>query len=285
VIKDNYAQWGGGIADSGGKISECVITGNRAIGNGGGIVACGGPVSNCVICGNWSNNGGGTNNCWGNITNCTIVYNRAISDCGGVRFSDATVSNCIIWGNSDSNGVGESAQIDDEYLTPIEYCCIKGWTGSLPSVGNIADDPCFIDSGSWDANGTPFDVNDDFWVEGDYHLQSQTGRWDANSLRWTADANTSVCIDAGDPNSAWRGELWPNGKRINMGAYGGTAQASMSLSTAGSKADFNCDDVVDFTDLCMLTEVWLVEDVLLTEDINRNGFVDFADFAEFARCW
>ncbi len=39
---------------------------------------------------------------------------------------------------------------------------------------------------------------------------------------------TSPCIDAGDPNSDWTGETWPHGGRINMGAYGGTREASMS---------------------------------------------------------
>jgi hypothetical protein len=42
---------------------------------------------------------------------------------------------------------------------------------------------------------------------------------------------TSPCIDAGDPNSDWTGEIWPHGERINMGTYGGTQQASMSTQT------------------------------------------------------
>ena len=44
---------------------------------------------------------------------------------------------------------------------------------------------------------------------------------------------TSPCIDAGDPTADWTGELWPHGGRINMGAYGGTPEASMSLSIVG----------------------------------------------------
>ncbi|MHC4213457.1 MAG: hypothetical protein ACYSWP_08815, partial [Planctomycetota bacterium] len=49
---------------------------------------------------------------------------------------------------------------------------------------------------------------------------------------WVLDNVNSPCIDAGDPASDWTEELWPNGNRINMGAYGGTSQASMSLSDA-----------------------------------------------------
>jgi hypothetical protein len=59
------------------------------------------------------------------------------------------------------------------------------------------------------------------------------GRWDPNSGSWVKDDVTSPCIDAGDPNSDWSGENWPHGKWINMGAYGGTRQGSMSLETQG----------------------------------------------------
>ena len=41
---------------------------------------------------------------------------------------------------------------------------------------------------------------------------------------------TSPCIDGGDPTVDPLDEPKPNGNRINMGAYGGTAYASMSES-------------------------------------------------------
>ena len=47
-------------------------------------------------------------------------------------------------------------------------------------------------------------------------------------LLWTFDDVTSPCIDAGDPTMEPSAERAPNGERINMGAYGGTNQASMS---------------------------------------------------------
>ncbi|MHC4569214.1 MAG: MBL fold metallo-hydrolase, partial [Planctomycetota bacterium] len=54
------------------------------------------------------------------------------------------------------------------------------------------------------------------------------GRWDSNSQTWVQDEVTSPCIDAGDPNSPIGDEPDPNGGIINIGAYGGTWQASMS---------------------------------------------------------
>ena len=64
----------------------------------------------------------------------------------------------------------------------------------------------------------PEDHDDDFWVEGDYHLKSQAGRWDPYSQSWVQDEVTSPCIDTGDPNSNWGQEVWPHGGRVNMGA-------------------------------------------------------------------
>ena len=71
---------------------------------------------------------------------------------------------------------------------------------------------------------------------GDYHLKSQTGRWDPNSESWIVDDVTSPCIDSGDPNSPMSSEPFPNGGIINMGAYGGTAEASKSPSVIDAKS-------------------------------------------------
>jgi hypothetical protein len=62
-------------------------------------------------------------------------------------------------------------------------------------------------------------------------LKSQAGRWEAATGTWVIDDVTSPCIDAGDPNSPVGDEPQPNGERINMGAYGGTAEASKSSSS------------------------------------------------------
>jgi hypothetical protein len=70
-----------------------------------------------------------------------------------------------------------------------------------------------------------------------------------------------------------------------MGAFGGTPQASMSLSDVGNIADLDNDDFVDYNDLKLYSEKWLNQQVLLPEDLNRNGFIDFVDFAIFANNW
>ena len=81
----------------------------------------------------------------------------------------------------------------------------------VDGIGNTPKNPIFADTN-----------------KGDYHLQSKAGRWHPKRRRWIQDDVTSPCIDAGDPNIPFRWEPLPNGSRINMGAYGGTNEASKS---------------------------------------------------------
>jgi len=83
--------------------------------------------------------------------------------------------------------------------------------GASPGVGDISADPLFSDPGR------------------DFHLKSRWGRW--NGTEWVEDDTTSPCIDAGDPADDFSKEPQPNGGRINMGAYGNTAEASKSRGT------------------------------------------------------
>ena len=80
-------------------------------------------------------------------------------------------------------------------------------------------------------------------------------------------------------------ELWPHGKRINMGAYGGTPEASMSSSMVGNIADFSHNDCVGIEDLLLFIEKWLVQDVLLAEDMDLNNYVDLIDFSILSENW
>lgn len=288
VIRNNY---GSGLrcSISDPTVRNCTFTGNRAshiryYGDktlfGGGILFEGGDISviNCTFSGNVADVGGGI---------CSFGSYAYINN--------MTISNCIFRDN-DANDGPQIALIDykDYPLTVsvsysvvqggeaavfVDPCCMLNW-----GDGNLDIDPCFAETGFWHFNDTPEDFNDDFWVDGDYHLKSETGRWDPNSQTWIYDTNTSPCIDAGDPNSNWTPELWPHGKRINMGAYGGTPEASMSLSDAGNIADLNWDGSVGYADMIFIGK-WLYEGVLLAEDFDRNGFVNFTDVAIFADNW
>jgi len=63
---------------------------------------------------------------------------------------------------------------------------------------------------------------------GDYHLKTTApmGRFNSITGLWTNDTTYSRMIDAGNPATPYFTEPSPNGQRINIGAYGGTGQAS-----------------------------------------------------------
>jgi len=71
----------------------------------------------------------------------------------------------------------------------------------------------------------------------DFHLRSIGGRYDPttgllpdNPAAWVNDTLTSLGVDGGDPGDPVGDESSLNGGRVNIGAYGGTSEASRSLS-------------------------------------------------------
>ncbi|MHC4360988.1 MAG: right-handed parallel beta-helix repeat-containing protein, partial [Planctomycetota bacterium] len=256
------------------------------------------------------------------IQNCTIAGTKPyyLSNRYGIHIRDSSnnkiyVKNCILKnvtlpGDYEiyRESLGYPSSVTD---LDVSYSCIPAGPNSIYigdanyvnftyGPGNIESDPCFVREGYLNDNNTPTDSNDDFWVDGDYHLKSRYGCWmpsefvkmdakgdafldmtdfavladewgktsqkqidypyypylypylradldnsgkvDINDLMifcenylydydqgwWVTDDVTSPCIDAGDPATPLGDEPSPNGGIINMGAYGGTSQASKS---------------------------------------------------------
>jgi predicted outer membrane repeat protein len=299
LFSENTALCGGGaiLNESEGtpRITNCTFTGNVALGrgwgNGGAMLNdyCNPTVANCTFTANTGRYGGAIQNLQAEpvFTNCTFSGNTALSSGGAVHntyLSDVTFTNCTFAGNRAPAGSTIACYAHHrEHFSSIHVTNCIIWDGEnsirndgdsiitvtysdvqygYPGLGNIDIDPGFADSGYWDPNGAPEDADDDFWVDGDYHLKSQGGRWDAEEGRWTRDDVTSPCIDAGDPASPIGLEPFPNGGRINMGAYGGTAEASRSyfnkppceIIVAG---DINGDCIVNFGDFAFMALHWL----------------------------
>ncbi len=257
--------YGGGLFNyySNPTIKNCIFLANIANYGGGISNYYSSPIiTNCIFKGNFANNsGGGIHNYYSGATiiNCTFTENSTNTNGGGIYatgLGKTIINNCIFWDDNPQEIYGDPV---------LSFSDIKGgWAG----IGNINIDPLFADSNN-----------------GNYHLKSRTGRWDPNSKKWVFDGVHSPCIDAGDPNSNWTAELWPHGKRINMGAYGGTAQASMSLSKVGNIRDLNCDDLISWLDVLLLADKWNSSDAPLKQDINRNGIVDSNDLMFYYGNW
>jgi len=156
------------------------------------------------------------------ITNVTVVNNEFGIE--AYRDAEPRIGNSILWNNVSSDLYGCSAR----------YSCIQR---QADGAGNFADDPMFVDPNN-----------------GDYHLLSARGRyWPAHDV-WVLDDATSPCVDAGDPDGDFSREPRPNGGRLNLGAYGGTAFASMSEPPFS--LDLNEDGVVNEADLDLFVDLW-----------------------------
>lgn len=278
--------YGGGLNRCDGDIVGNAITDNHASSRGGGLYACHGKIGNNVVAGNAAGaSGGGLSDCAKSVYNNTIVGNRAGEKGGGLYNCTDSVYNNIIAFNRAGSGAGIYGSCDNSYNCFAANEPNNFGGGAVAAAGDFVADPRFVIDGYWDPNGTA-DEGDDFWVDGAYYLKSQVGRWDTISRTWVRDDLMSYCVDAGDPNSEWTGELWPHGRRANVGAHGGTAQASMSVSEAGHLTDLNNDDYwADHNDLVLLAEKWLCDQVPLAEDLDRNGITNSVDFSILARYW
>ncbi|MHC4641349.1 MAG: hypothetical protein ACYS32_06865 [Planctomycetota bacterium] len=275
---------GGGVFAPSGRLVGNIITNNITFGQGGdgstyisqggttkggdgtarggGVYAPGAILENNTIAGNTATGSGGMGYEYPG-DHFPELDGASISEGGGIYAdSNTVIKNSIVWGNL-------PAQLAGQDCNNVTYCDI-GDGVCIGGVGNTSSDPCFAN---------PYNC--------DYHLKSRTGRWDYNTKSWIYDAVTSPCIDSGDPNSDWTTELWPHGKRINMGAYGGTTEASMSESGIGYFANLNNDpnEDVNFDDLVVFVGNWCLEGIPLCGDFNRDGIVNFRDFSVFAEKW
>lgn len=252
----NGAYWqgvGGAISnyDSNPMLISCEFTANVAEASGGAIFneRSGPTVVNCIFTANTAEDsiGGGMDNDMScpALINCTFAANRALS---GVVLSfrqsqlnfepdlcRSFIFNCILWedGTQIWNGDGSTLGIAYSNVKNGQATIYDPYYAVDWGEGNIDVDPCFASPGYWIywngpdvvvAPSEPYSV----WVDGDYRLQSQAGRWDPTIGVWVQDEVTSPCIDAGDIGSPFVFEPLPNGGRINMGAYGGTSEASKS---------------------------------------------------------
>jgi len=293
AFTDNSARWGGAIYAA----ADLTLVNCRFVGNSGGFVA--GAVmlegdslraEGCLFAGNRCLRGAGAISNYSapimRLSRCTFVGNRGWYNAILHPPHPSTVaemSQCIIWN-------GPEPFADFSYHDPpipdivVTYSNVEG---GYAGEGNIDVDPDFVDLGDWDPNGTPDDPNDDVWVTGDYHLKSEAGHWDAENESWVLDDVTSPCIDAGDPNGALGAEPFPNGGFVNLGGYGGTAEASRSYFGAPVCAtqiagDINGDCKVDDLDMDILMSHWLMDAAELSNIPQSITLISPAEGDEFA---
>lgn len=284
----NTGNRGGGLAltwaDTEPWLVDCKFLGNTARVYGGGLYNDNNAhprLINCTFSGNATLSdragGGGMANFNSDATlvNCTFAGNTAANpDSPGGMMADTsyggttTLTNCIFWGNSNAQGVDESAQLSVGYFgtVAINSTCIQGLTGAFGGVGNIGDDPRFMDAdGADDLPGTEDD-----------NLRLLQG-----SRCIDAGDNTAVTISGdldgflrfvNDPRTQDTGNGMP--PIVDMGAY------EFRPGDCGHDGDVDHHDLADFN-ACLLGPT--DEPPLACEcfDLDGDGRVDLGDFATF----
>lgn len=260
TIINGYHDNGGAIlCESSPTITNCTIISSTAVNKGGGICCLGGSPT---------------------IINCTLANNMSWAVGGALccdNASSVNLMNSILWNNSASAG-DELALLSasNPSTLSVSYSDIQdGRTDAYVAggcyidwgLGNLDLDPCFIDP-----------------ENNEYHLSSISWQWtDANG--WTFGTITSPCIDAGNPGSPAPYEYGYETNRINMGAFGGTYQASTPPAGWALLADINNDGFVDLTDYSYFARDFRYVGQLSPADLNRSATVGRQDLGLFADDW
>mgnify|MGYP000679508000 CR=1 FL=1 len=145
------------------------------------------------------------------FTNITVAQNAT----SGVHYAGSgpvSIRNAIFWENAGQDLVGIPTN-EAGVMTSVWYCAISdGQNDGVNGCLNV--DPCFADTNT-------------------FHLKSRMGTLTDGYFRgitWEKFSVHSPLIDAGDPATPYSEEPVPNGRRVNLGAYGHTPAASKSLA-------------------------------------------------------
>jgi len=225
TITNGSCGLGGAVAckEASPTIRECVFVGNLGH-HCGGAIDCdrASPwIVNNVFYRNQSGFGGAIDL----SESKAVISHNTFSDNsarhGGAiycRQSSPTIEHCIFAHSK----LGGAVKCDRHSKPAMAYCAVFGNTGGgLFRVDQFGDSAPMSCAGAVNADPLFADRSG-----GDLHLKSKAGRRTATG--WTKDSVHSPCIDAGNPKAEVGGEPAPNGRRVNIGAYGGTAQAAKS---------------------------------------------------------
>lgn len=245
-ITRNKANQGGGIYDFDGTITNCKISGNTSETSGGGLSGCDGRIYSCLIADNHAEiSGGGLYDCDADIINNTVAKNSAAVTAGGLQSCHGKIANTIVWANTAPN----NPALND--CSQPTFCCLQT---TVSGEGNIYTDPQFIDQNN-----------------ADYHL-----------------AIHSDCIDYGDNNSLDTQFVFDIDKEPRLLTFDPNKPALVDIGAdevVTNEADFDCSGVVDYQDFRVMSDEWLSGGMALRSDLAPDEFIDFNDYALFAKDW
>jgi hypothetical protein len=243
------------------------------------------------------------------IVNSTMANN----DESGVYLngSTSTIINTIVWDNT-----GDAIAVSSTGTPLVVYSDIQG---GYPGEGNIDTDPLFADVAAGDYallpcspaidSGDPVEILVADYTAGDPSVTVDVVTvvapgdlvWISNGVKMESDvvagiSSTAIALENGFLNdylvadgahvftttSDYTSEPAPNGRRINMGAYGGSPWAA----SCPCDGDFEPDGDIDGFDLSIFVADFNRTDCLeagdCLGDFNSDGFMNMDDLEAFA---
>lgn len=243
------------------------INGNTAVKDGGGFYLSGGSaeLSNCQVNGNLTlDDGGGI---YANavdlaVHSCTMTENKSSTVGGGLfaLFSDVEIFNSIFWGGHAmvakeiALNMYSTAILENSNLS----CAVDGSSSILASQNMIYVNPIFHTPGYWLGQ---------VWVEGDYHLHTD-----------------SPCVDAGSKDllTAVLDKDMDGQPRV-VGANTDIGADEYVMS-----GDFNHDNFINYLDFSILSSNWNMNGTTPqneSTDLNEDGTLDLTDCTLFSTSW
>lgn len=192
----------------------------------------------------------------GQVLNCVLYTTTTSADSWALLFANGsnnfTVKNNIVYvSGADIRGI----YLPNDEAGVCNYNCVytasgawagdtnstlpglsfSGWQATGRDANGVNKDPRFVDVDGTDATlGDPGGAPDE-GLDDDVHESSTFGYY-TNAGGPFYDRNyDSACVDGGDPADAVGSETANHGSRINMGIYGGLAQAARSGDAAYDK--------------------------------------------------
>ncbi len=293
---DSWASGGGVFVSS--DANELSFTGGGAVAQEPNAVNC--YLINCLIANNWASWSGGVGalyNSLVDVNQCTVAYNvvpwsgwYGQDRVGGIEayFADVRITNSILWGNKSFQLAG----VFDNNNVTYSDIMMKNLNGEVitdplvvwPGEGNINADPLFVNPLQRDYRVVE-DVNNAGYESA---IVMTAMILEVAATESSSSTEFSPCINAGNPFSDVGAEPMPNGGRVNMGAYGGTAAAGKSDIKRPVPADMDKDLKVDWLDYAVFANNWLLEGEQIVDnqaDMNNDGIVNYYDLMIYQKFW
>ncbi len=288
AFEANSAGSGGGINSSSASSTMSILassfTGNAAT-QGGGLYLTNAPLLfDCIVSKNTGMQRGAGLYLQGGakVINCTLFSNWSLTQGGGIYAASGipTLANSILWSNADTQASAQASQLSSASgQWNVNYCCVQGWTGSIPGIGNTASPPLFAAPAGADQRlGTADDsfllLPGSSCIDAGDALLVPLDQWDLDgdgdlSERSPLDyAGATRMID--DPEAPNVGPGAP--PHVDIGAY---------ERQAFCRADFDGSGWVDVDDYSAFVQAF--EAGLDSADYDHSGFVDVEDFNTFVQ--